>query len=346
MAGAVGRSQGWLLSTGTRFGDKQSGPGSRRRFLGEARGGIHQSQRRVRAGNSTPRTHPATSFQLLNADSLAALFPEAYMETQRQEVEPADIIIPQELLPAQPNGHRVVPGVSVDRAATVATAPSLHTVPSDKPVSLRVSVVIPTLNEVGNIAAVLEQMRRFDDIIIVDGFSQDGTVERARVGATGRPRRRAAAPRQGRRAAGRLRGRDRRRHRDDGRRREHGPRRGRRLRRDAQRRVRPGQGLPARLRWWVPRPDHRAVAGQPRAVPAWPTRCSTRSGPTSATATSPSAARPCRGSRSRRTGSRSSPRSSATPPWPACGSRRSRASSSRGSPATRTSTPARTAPAS
>ena len=34
------------------------------------------------------------------------------METQRQEVEPADIIIPQELLPAQPNGHRVVPGVS------------------------------------------------------------------------------------------------------------------------------------------------------------------------------------------------------------------------------------------
>ena len=102
------------------------------------------------------------------------------METQRQEVEPADIIIPQELLPAQPNGHRVVPGVSVDRAATVATTPSLHTVPSDKPVSLRVSVVIPTLNEVGNIAAVLEQMRRFDDIIIVDGFSQDGTVEKAR----------------------------------------------------------------------------------------------------------------------------------------------------------------------
>ena len=104
------------------------------------------------------------------------------METQRQEVEPADIIIPQDLVPAQPNGHRVVPGISTtDLAPNGATAPSpLHTVPPDQRVALRVSVVIPTLNEVGNIAAVLEQMRRFDDIIIVDGFSQDGTVEKAR----------------------------------------------------------------------------------------------------------------------------------------------------------------------
>jgi hypothetical protein len=104
------------------------------------------------------------------------------METQRQDVEPADIIIPQDLLPAQPNGHRVVPGViGGERATSGATAPSpLHPVPSDQRVGLRVSVVIPTLNEVGNIAAVLEQMRRFDDIIIVDGFSQDGTVEKAR----------------------------------------------------------------------------------------------------------------------------------------------------------------------
>lgn len=46
--------------------------------------------------------------------------------------------------------------------------------------ALTVSVVIPTWNEAGNIARVLGQLSRFDDIVIVDAFSADGTVEVAR----------------------------------------------------------------------------------------------------------------------------------------------------------------------
>lgn len=45
---------------------------------------------------------------------------------------------------------------------------------------LTVSLVIPTLNEAGNIEAVLSQLSRFDDIILVDGHSQDDTVAIAR----------------------------------------------------------------------------------------------------------------------------------------------------------------------
>jgi Glycosyl transferase family 2 len=52
--------------------------------------------------------------------------------------------------------------------------------PNARP-SLTVSVVIPTLNEAENIAAVLAQLERFDDIILVDGCSTDATVEIARA---------------------------------------------------------------------------------------------------------------------------------------------------------------------
>ena len=45
---------------------------------------------------------------------------------------------------------------------------------------LTLSVVIPTLNEAGNIRAVLDQLGRYDDIVLVDGYSDDDTVELAR----------------------------------------------------------------------------------------------------------------------------------------------------------------------
>jgi glycosyltransferase involved in cell wall biosynthesis len=46
---------------------------------------------------------------------------------------------------------------------------------------LKLSVVIPTWNEAGNIGHVLNQLARFDDIVIVDGMSEDGTVALARA---------------------------------------------------------------------------------------------------------------------------------------------------------------------
>jgi len=45
---------------------------------------------------------------------------------------------------------------------------------------LTLTVVIPTLNEVENIEPVLRQLSRFDDVLLVDGMSTDGTVEVAR----------------------------------------------------------------------------------------------------------------------------------------------------------------------
>ena len=44
---------------------------------------------------------------------------------------------------------------------------------------LTLSVVIPTLNEGANIQPVLRMLSRFDDIVLVDGMSTDGTVELA-----------------------------------------------------------------------------------------------------------------------------------------------------------------------
>jgi glycosyltransferase involved in cell wall biosynthesis len=45
---------------------------------------------------------------------------------------------------------------------------------------LSVTLVIPTLNEAGNITTVLGQLSRFTDIILVDGHSTDDTVAMAR----------------------------------------------------------------------------------------------------------------------------------------------------------------------
>jgi glycosyltransferase involved in cell wall biosynthesis len=45
---------------------------------------------------------------------------------------------------------------------------------------LKISVVIPTLNEARNIGTVLRAMpAEVDEIVIVDGFSVDGTVNAA-----------------------------------------------------------------------------------------------------------------------------------------------------------------------
>jgi len=46
---------------------------------------------------------------------------------------------------------------------------------------LTVSVVIPTLDEAENIGPVLEQLGAYDEIVMVDGRSQDGTVEKAKA---------------------------------------------------------------------------------------------------------------------------------------------------------------------
>lgn len=44
--------------------------------------------------------------------------------------------------------------------------------------ALSVSLVIPTWNEAENVVPVLRALERFDDIVVVDGFSTDGTVDR------------------------------------------------------------------------------------------------------------------------------------------------------------------------
>ena len=69
----------------------------------------------------------------------------------------------------------VLPSVEeVDATPVVAAAPAARP-------PLTLSVVIPTWNEAGNIQHVLRQLARFDDIVIVDGMSEDGTVELARA---------------------------------------------------------------------------------------------------------------------------------------------------------------------
>jgi glycosyltransferase involved in cell wall biosynthesis len=46
---------------------------------------------------------------------------------------------------------------------------------------LTLSVVIPTWNEAANIGQVLRQLDRFDDVVLVDGQSEDDTVQIARA---------------------------------------------------------------------------------------------------------------------------------------------------------------------
>ncbi len=61
-------------------------------------------------------------------------------------------------------------------------APAVRSVRTSKrPADLTLSVVIPTWNEAANIGPVLRSLSRFDDIVLVDAFSDDGTVEAARA---------------------------------------------------------------------------------------------------------------------------------------------------------------------
>lgn len=69
----------------------------------------------------------------------------------------------------------VRPTVSVNGEATRLV--ERHIPRNDIPKRLSLSVVIPTLNEAQNIAHVLDHLDRFDDIVIVDGYSSDGTIE-------------------------------------------------------------------------------------------------------------------------------------------------------------------------
>lgn len=82
------------------------------------------------------------------------------------------------------NGQALLPvqAVEGDRSVGPAAQLSAESRPERAGAagSLTLSVVIPTWNEVSNIGPVLRQLARFDDIIIVDAFSEDGTVEAAR----------------------------------------------------------------------------------------------------------------------------------------------------------------------
>lgn len=76
------------------------------------------------------------------------------------------------VLPAQ-NGH--------DRRPRLQEVVQAAEIPRPAPAALTCSVVIPTLNEAGNIVTVLRQLEHFDDIVLVDGLSDDGTVQLARA---------------------------------------------------------------------------------------------------------------------------------------------------------------------
>jgi Glycosyl transferase family 2 len=78
------------------------------------------------------------------------------------------------VLPAQGNSHeRKAKLQEVISGADVVARPGKA--------ALTCSVVIPTLNEAGNIVTVLRQLDEFDDIVLVDGMSDDGTVALARA---------------------------------------------------------------------------------------------------------------------------------------------------------------------
>jgi hypothetical protein len=74
------------------------------------------------------------------------------------------------------NGHAVAPMQANGQERT--RQPSLLSYEVARPRErLSVSIVIPTLNEAGNIGTVLRQLRSFEDIVLVDGFSEADTVE-------------------------------------------------------------------------------------------------------------------------------------------------------------------------
>lgn len=74
--------------------------------------------------------------------------------------------------------HLPQPRVGVDDAPVVVAVETEGPVSAHQPRTL--SVVIPTWNEADNIEHVLHALRRFDDVVLVDGFSADDTVARAR----------------------------------------------------------------------------------------------------------------------------------------------------------------------
>jgi glycosyltransferase involved in cell wall biosynthesis len=84
--------------------------------------------------------------------------------TQDADESPAKLL-PSQAAPAEP---RTLQQPTIVRTAHAAALP------------LTISVVIPTLNEADNIGPVLQQLDRFDNIVLVDGYSNDGTVEIAR----------------------------------------------------------------------------------------------------------------------------------------------------------------------
>jgi hypothetical protein len=89
------------------------------------------------------------------------------------------------LVPAQESAHGFVPAQDKGREGRAHHSALRDELTQRRKERLSVSVVIPTLNEAGNIATVLRQLRSFDDIVLVDGFSDDGTVEIAREARPG-----------------------------------------------------------------------------------------------------------------------------------------------------------------
>lgn len=84
---------------------------------------------------------------------------EVLLRHQRQHREGDDESIP--VLVPQRNPHRALRGIDAERAT--------------------VSVVIPAMNEARNISWVLQRIPDYvDEVILVDGFSRDDTVEVAR----------------------------------------------------------------------------------------------------------------------------------------------------------------------
>lgn len=103
---------------------------------------------------------------------------------RRQQIEPDEA--------APTNGHRPRLRADTPLAQLERTAPVVPRIPAqrtdpagvrrpDEPAAaMSVSVVIPAWNEAANIERVLQGLTRFDDILLVDAFSSDGTLEAAR----------------------------------------------------------------------------------------------------------------------------------------------------------------------
>ena len=169
-----------------------------------------------------------------------------------------------------------------------------------------VTVVVPAMNEEWNIGQVLSRLPDdLHEVILVDGNSQDGTIEAARTRLPRHPCTDPERARQGRRLPHRLRRRHRQPRRDARRRRLGRPGGDPALRRGAggRRRLRQGLALPARRR--QRRHHQTAPAWATPSSAARPTSCTAPASPTSATATTPSGPAACRSSRSTCPASRS-----------------------------------------